>query len=137
MVFEGQTRQVAAETAGLTDDALRKALLKPAVLAYLNDQMEVLRTGARPRALNRIIDLADRSDSDRVRLEAAKYLDGMDRPSHAVGAINVQVNTQVNVESPGYVIDLSDFPPARQQIDHLPTHDAKALDLQADVPEDE
>lgn len=142
MVFEGQTRAEAAETAGITDDGLRKALLKPAVLAHLNEQMEVLRTGARPRALQRIIKLADRAESERVQLDAARYLDGMDRNGNTVGAqqVNVQVNNTVNVESPGYVIRLerrADRPVNEpHQIEHLETHGHNPLIHKPDVPEE-
>lgn len=132
MVFEGQKRTEAAATAGLTDDALRKALLKPAVLAYLNAQQEVLRSSLRPRALHTMGELLD-AEAERIQFEAAKYLDGMDRPTHAVGAtVNVQVNN--HIESPGYVIKLAR---KGQQIDHLAAHEAKPLDGNEDVPDDE
>lgn len=137
MVFKGLKRADAAEAASMTDHGLRQALRRPHVLAFLNEQMEVLRTSARPRALGRITELVEQKDSLRVALEAAKYLDGMDRPSHTMGAVNVQVNTSVHVESPGYVIDLSAHPRGTQQIDHLPQHEHNRLDDKADVPEDE
>lgn len=135
MVFEGLKRSEAAELVGLTDHALRTALTKPHVLAYLNDQIEVLRTSGRPRALHKMIGLLD-AKTERIQFEAAKYLDGMDRPSHAVGAtqVNVQVNNTVNV-TPGYAIDLR--PDDRDQIGHLGDYDGKSLDIQADVPTDE
>lgn len=108
MVYEGQKRPEAAATAGLKDDSLRKALTKPEALAFLNECMEVLRTSGRPRALRKMIELVDEAKTERIQFEAAKYLDGMDRPSHAVGAtqVNVQVNNNVSV-TPGYVIDLT------------------------------
>jgi hypothetical protein len=134
MVFEGRKRAEAAEVAGLKDDSLRKALTKPDALAFLNECMEVLRTSARPRALHKMVDLLD-AKTERIQFESAKYLDGMDRPSHAVGAtqVNVQVNNTVNV-TPGYVIRLGRTAP---QIEHLEAHGRNALPDQADVPEED
>lgn len=137
MVFDGLNRTQAAEAAGLQDHSVREALKRPHVLAYLNEQMEVLRTGARPQALNRIIHLTTNAESERVQLDAATYLDGMDRHSNSVGAVNVQVNTSVNVETPGYVIKLNRRAESPQQIDHLAQHDANALNVQQDVPSDD
>lgn len=142
MVCEGLTRQEAAAKAGMSDNGLYVALTKPHVLAFFNEQMEVLRTGARPRALRTIIDLADDAESERVQLDAAKYIDGMDRNGNTVGGqqINVQVNNQVNVESPGYVIRLSrradQGERGHDQIEHLAQHGHKPLIDNTDVPED-
>lgn len=135
MVFEGRKRPEAAEGVGLKDDSLRKALIKPDALAYLNECMEVLRTSARPRALHRMVDLLD-AKTERIQFESAKYLDGMDRPSHAVGAtqINVQVNTTTNV-TPGYMVKLDRSGGA--QIEHLAKGEGKALPHMQDVPEDD
>lgn len=135
MVFEGMKRDEAAESVGLAIISLRQAMLKPHNLAYLNEQMEVLRTSARPRALRKMTDLLE-AKTERIQFEAAKYLDGMDRPSHAVGAtqVNVQVNNTVNV-TPGYVLDLR--PEGGQQIEHLEQHGPNGLPYQPDVPEED
>lgn len=135
MVYEGLKRSEAAELVGLTDHALRTALTKPHVLAYLNDCMEVLRTSGRPRALHTMIELLE-SKNDSTKFKAAEYLDGMNRSSHQVGAtqVNVQVNNTVNV-TPGYVLDLR--PEDGQQIEHLEQHAPNGLSYQADVPEDD
>lgn len=139
MVFEGLKRDKAAKKAGLTDHAVRTALTKPHVLAYLNECQEVLRTGLRPRALHKMGQLLD-AKAERIQFEAAKYLDGMDRPTHAVGAINVQVNNHTHVELPGYVIDISDAQAqanSAKQIDHLPADDDSDMISIEDVPDDE
>lgn len=144
MVFEAQDRPDAAEAVGLSNHALRTALTKPHVLAYLNECQEVLRTSARPRALNQVIKLMTKTTSERVQLDAAKYIDGMDRGAHQIGAsmVNVQVNNNTKIETPGYVIDLSEFsrsvqPESGKQIDHLHQHDAKSLEFNEDVLDDE
>lgn len=138
MVHEGMDRKRAAAAAAITDETARLALRNPQVLAYLNEEMEVLRTSARPRALRKMGDLLD-AKTERIQFEAAKYLDGMDRPSHAVGAtVNVQVNNTVNV-TPGYVLDLrpDDVVKAGPQIEHLEHDEVIGLDELTDVPEDE
>lgn len=135
MVFEGLPRRDAAQVADLSDEAARVALLKPHVLAYLDECMVVLRTSARPRALNRMVQLLD-AKTERIQFESAKYLDGMDRPSHAVGATqtNVQVNVTANI-TPGYVLDLR--PDSAPQIEHLVHDEAIGLPDITDVPDDD
>lgn len=143
MVFDGLKRPDAAKAAGMHDDSLRLALRKPDVLAYLNEQQEVLRASLRPRALHTMGELLD-SKNDSTKFKAAEYLDGQNRGTHTVGAtVNVQVNNTLNV-TPGYVIDLrpDHFEAAApaQQIEHLVSEDViplEALDNLEDVPLDE
>lgn len=141
MVFEAKQRKEAAQAVGITDEAMRQALLKPKALAYLNECMEVLRTGARPRALHKIIHLSEKAGSERVSLDAAKYLDGMDRGAHQVGATvinNTQINNTLNV-TPGYTIDLrpddDDEATEVRQIRHLERYGVKPLDMLDNVPD--
>lgn len=138
MVHEGMDRKRAAEAAGVTDETARLALRNPQVLAYLNEEMEVLRTSARPRALRKMGDLLD-AKTERIQFEAAKYLDGMDRPSHTIGAaqVNVQINNTISTETPGYVIKLARRGSGAEQIDHLGPHGTNGLDDIVDVPLDE
>ena len=135
MVFEGQERRQAAKTANLSDEAIRVALTKPHVLAYLNECQEVLRTSLRPRALHKMGKLLN-AKTERIQFESAKYLDGMDRPSHTIGAqqINVNVQNNVNVETPGYVIKLNRK--HSEQIDHL-VHDIDNQLISNEVVPDE
>lgn len=139
MVFEGKSRPEAAKAAGMSDETLRQMFLKPHVLAYLNEQQEVLRTSVRPRALRKMVDLLD-AKTERIQFESAKYLDGMDRPTHAVGAtqVNVQVNNNVSV-TPGYVIDLTGDAAAKtsDQIRDLVHDDLISLESNEVVPDDE
>lgn len=134
MVFEGMKRSAAAEQAGMADISLRQALLKPHVLAYLNECQEVLRTSLRPRALHTMGELLD-DKSSTVKFKAAEYLDGLNRGQHTVGAtVNVQVNNTVSV-TPGYVLDLRpDQQASAPQIEHLGPHDANDLEVLIDVP---
>lgn len=142
MVFDGKKRVDAAETAGMSDEALRVALLKPHALAFLNECQDVLRNSLRPRALHTMGELLD-SKNDSTKFKAAEYLDGQNRGTHTVGAtVNVQVNNNTHIENPGYVIDLSDFSKPVEhkqshQIDHLGDEHAKSLSFNKDVLTDE
>lgn len=142
MVFDGQKRSQAAETAGMSDEALRVALLKNHVLAFLNECQDVLRNSLRPRALHTMGELLD-SKNDSTKFKAAEYLDGQNRGTHTIGAtVNVQVNNSTHIENPGYVIDLSDFSKPVEhkqphQIDHLGDEHAKSLSFNKDVLTDE
>jgi len=102
------TRQVAAKAVGLADTTLRLAFRNPLVVKHYNDQLEVLRNGARPRGLLRIIDLVDNARTERVQFEAAKYLDGGDQRAGGV-TVNVGVNLQ-----PGYMVDATPFDPEKR-----------------------
>ncbi len=142
MVFEGKTRAQATEIVGMSDEAMRQALLKPQVLAYLNECQDVLRNSLRPRALHKMGDLLE-AKTESVQFKAAEYLDGMNRGQHTIGAtVNVQVNNNTTVESAGYVIDLSEFsrktePKPSAQIEHLEHEHVKTLISQEDVPDDQ
>jgi hypothetical protein len=128
MIWEGKQRKAAAEASGLADESLRQALLKPLVLRFYNEQLDVLRSSARPRALQRIIELSDKSGSEKVGLDAAKYLDSEGKSDQ-----RTQVNVQVNV-SPGYMIDVTDSPSQRmRQIADQAGSTCTVLDTQADV----
>lgn len=139
MVFEGNSRKDAAEAAGMTDKGAREALMKPYVLAYLNECMEVLRTSVRPRALRKMEDLLD-AKNESTQFKAAEYLDGMNRGSHTVGAaqVNVQINNNVQLDTPGYVIKLARTGGNEQeQIEHLGQGEANRLGSLKNVPADD
>src|SRR6185437_11537377 len=63
MVWFGDKRAVAAETAGLSDHGLRSALRKPHVLGYLRSELTLLREGERPRNVHRLAELRDQDDN--------------------------------------------------------------------------
>lgn len=138
MVFEGKKRKEAADLAEMSDETLRQSLLKPHVLAFVNQCQEVLRTSLRPRALHTMGELLEDKNSS-VKFKAAEYLDGQNRGTHTVGAtVNVQLNTTVNV-TPGYVLDLrpDEAVKSAPQIEHLGVDDVIGLDELTDVPEEE
>lgn len=106
MVWHAMTRADAAAHAGLTEDALRQALRKPEVMAYLNEQLDVLRSGERPRAFHKLVKMAhDEKISDRTQFEAARYIDGQEQEirKHQRG---MQVTVNVG-QPPGYMVDIT------------------------------
>lgn len=97
-------RQDAAKAAGLADVTLRQALSNPMVLKFYNAELEVLRTGERPRSIAKIAGLRDSAASERIQLDAAKYLDGGD----GRGGVTVNVGVNANI-APGYMVDVSGY----------------------------
>lgn len=74
MVDQGRNRADAAKEAGLTDDALYRALQKSDVRSYRNHLMQVFRESAASRSLARVDKLADASTSESVKFESNKLL---------------------------------------------------------------
>ncbi len=126
----------AAEASGLTDRALRAAWQKPAVQAYYQQQMALLRNGEKPASIRTIAAIRDDTGlkntaaGQRVRLEAAKAFVQDDLTAPAT--TNIMINN--TIETPGYVIDLSEFvkpepphaydePRIPQTIDAIPNQD--------------
>lgn len=97
-------RKDAAKLAGLSDETLRKAFRNPVVVKHYRDELEVLRTSARPRALHKIEHLSQNAGSERIQLDAAKYLDGGD----GRGGVTVNVGVNANI-APGYMVDVSGY----------------------------
>lgn len=115
-----ETLKEAAEAAGITDRALRAAFLKPAVLAHYRQECKALREGERARNIRVAAEIRDdgklkqSAAGQKVRLDAARQLDQDLYDQNAP----INVGVQVNVETPGYVIDLSEFPPEPKTIDY-------------------
>jgi hypothetical protein len=103
MVFEGLDRRAAAHAVGLRDITLYKAFKHPHVLKYYRDQLDVLRNSELARNLHVGIALRNASESDKVKLEAAKWLHGESDRANGPG---VQIGVAVNVQ-PGYMVDVS------------------------------
>lgn len=123
-------RQDAAKAAGLADVTLRQALANPMVMKFYREQLDVLRTGERPRSIAKIAALRDTAGSERVQLEAAKYLDTGDQQRGVVVNVGVGVNVQ-----PGYAVTIpSDMADAGRQMLKLAGSHANVMDMQADVP---
>jgi predicted DNA-binding protein YlxM (UPF0122 family) len=104
-VFDGLSRAEAAKAAGLSESAVYQALRKPAVLAYWNEQLKVLREGERARNLQRLGEIRDQNENYGAAVRAIQVLEGhgdSQRPG---------VSVSINVV-PGYVM----APPDRPQV---------------------
>ena len=132
MVFYGKSQKDATREVGLTDEAVRQAFRKPQVLKHLRDEQEVLRASLRPRALQRIGELSDKSKSEKVGLDAAKYLDSNGNSDRHQVSVGVQVNV-----APGYLIDVSNVSDRSRQIAEQAGSTANCIDGKADVLTDE
>lgn len=78
MVHTARKRAEAAAEVGITDDAMRKAMQKPEVLAYLGTQQQMLRTSAAARSIARVDKLADEAESEHVQLQSNVFLLGLE-----------------------------------------------------------
>lgn len=126
MVWEGITAAEAAARIGIKPEALAQSLGVPQVKALLVDELDVLKESKRPRSIHRIDQLAERAESEAVRLNANKYLES--KGSSDRGPV---VNVQINNQQPGYVIAVdprfANVPELEQQPTRLMTPPAKPL----------
>lgn len=125
------TRPLAAQAVGLSDITLRAAFRNPVVVHHYNALLDVLRTSERPRSVQRIAVLRDEAESERVQLEAAKYLDGGDARTGSHVVVNVGVNVQ-----PGYLTDVSEHMTTAPLILHQAGSKANVLTQHANVDDD-
>lgn len=99
----------AANRAGISARAFRRARNLPAVDTYYQQEMTALRNGERPTSLRVIAGIRDdtalkaTAAGNKVRLDAAKSL-AFDQPGQQV---NVNVGVGLSLETPGYVIRLN------------------------------
>lgn len=125
-------RKDAAKAVGLADTSLRLAFRNPVVMAHYQEQLDVLRTSARPRAFYEIVELSTKAKAEGVKLKAAEYVDSGGRAGDGL-----TVNVGVQVQQPGYVLMVDPAKQAaiaeRQQTARLTTIEAKALDDNEDV----
>lgn len=102
MISQARKRADAAQQAGLTDDALYRALKKPEVQALMRERLADLRKSEAARSIARMADIADTGRSEAAKVEANKWLAGIEgvRPAERVQ------HDHTHRIVPGYVIDL-------------------------------
>lgn len=100
MVFDGFPRAEAANLAGLADHSLREALRKPHVRAYYAEQFNVLRTSAKARGYQRLIEISEQSTNLNAAVIAAKVLVGDDEASKQTTAVMANVGFSIVVNGP-------------------------------------
>jgi hypothetical protein len=108
MVLHGKSRSDAAAIARLQDDSLYRALLRPEVIGYRNQLLEVIRTSAASRTIFRAEHLADNADSEHVRNDANQWIASLDRETTPISRSEV-AHTGVTL-GPGLVIVMGPLP---------------------------
>jgi hypothetical protein len=82
MVWTGVHYSDAAKAAGLTTRAMRVALTKPHVLAYLRAERQSLRASEGPRTLHRLVALRDQDANRAAAVQAARAIEGLPNENH-------------------------------------------------------
>lgn len=78
MVWEGLDHKTAAEQANLNPEAFRRSLQRPHYIQLLRQEHARLREAAPFKAYSRIERLAEQANSEPVKLEANKWIAGVD-----------------------------------------------------------
>lgn len=105
MIEAGADYQTAAATAGLTTHALRLALTKPHVAAFLKAQTHVLLSARRPRNIHRLATIAD-AENNMPAVNAIKAMDAMEYGEAAARSSSAP--------APGVTIRIVNVMPAEQ-----------------------
>jgi len=86
IVWEGQDIADAARTAGMTGHAVRCALDRPHVLAFIRNEREVLRAYVSAQNIHHARNLRNTSDNDMAKLGAMKLIEQLGTESVARSA---------------------------------------------------
>lgn len=124
MVHEGLTDNEAAVKVGITITAIRIAIQKRGVRAYLSDQREVARAHACARNIHRAVQIRDAANN-KPALDAIHFLEQTPE-SHQAGATSVQ-------RAPGVTVIVVSQAPVRE-ISTTYT-DVRAVESRADEAE--
>jgi molybdenum-dependent DNA-binding transcriptional regulator ModE len=111
VVGECKTVKAAAERAGMNYTHVCETLKKPHVRVFMERRARETIANGTMRATARLIELMD-SASDHVSLDAVKHelaLNGHKPAADPVALVNINIRA-------GYVIDLSDDPPAKAKV---------------------
>ena len=102
MAETGATRAEAAAAVGMKDDSLYRAFRSATVRRHFHQLIDQVREASRPKAVQQLAELSTSAQSEKVRLDASKYLDG----AHEQPRQGVTVNVGIQVQ-PGYIVDVS------------------------------
>jgi hypothetical protein len=119
IVEQGLDYQQAARQVGLTTYALRLALAKPHVAAYLQTQLKVLRGARTPRNFHRLCEIAD-AENNMPAVNAIKALEQLS---------DEQTNTK-QTTSPGVTIRIVNIAGGTPVAQAAPAIEAKADDYE-------
>lgn len=106
MVWEGLPYDEAARECDFTVSAMRKALQRPHILAYLRNEREVLRASIAPRNIHRLVEIRDAADN-MPAVQAIKALEqlgeeqGSRSPANGAPGVTIRIITvQANERQP-------------------------------------
>jgi hypothetical protein len=120
MIWEGLTRDQAAEAAGLTRHALYCALRKPHVLMHFRGELGTLRESTRAKNFHRLDGIAETSGNDMARVAAIKTMEAIsdeqtnNRGSSASPGVTIRIINQV-AALPSAVVDVTPMAPLEHQ----------------------
>jgi hypothetical protein len=106
IAWEGQELDQAAKTAGLTTRALRLALERRHVIAFLKEQREVFRAYVSAQNIHHAKELRDKTGNAMAKLGAMKYIDQIADAEHGVSGRS---------SSPGVTIIIGQAPSVTAQ----------------------
>jgi hypothetical protein len=112
MVWEGLTFDQAARKTGISIQAMRSALSRPHVMAYVRTERQVFRESLSTRALTRIAELSDQNDNLTAAVTATRAL--LDEPDQ-------ELRQGTHRHAPGLVVQI---------INHAPTQHVSDMDVQ-------
>lgn len=110
MIWDGLYVVDAAKQVGLTGYAMRLALAKPPVLAYLKAQQQVLRSSEGPRSIHRLAQIRDAADNMPAVNAAVRLLADDDS----------SIKSSTSSATPGVVIHIVTRPQSEQMRDVTP-----------------
>jgi hypothetical protein len=102
MIWQGLTRQEAAEHAKLKEHSLYVAFRKPHVRAYYLAELGALRTSARAKNFHHLEKIAAESANDMARVSAVKAMEALED--------DVSTRSQHQLQSPGLTIVINSAP---------------------------
>lgn len=100
MVWQGLKRDEAAQRAGLKDNSLYVAFMKPDVRSYYLAQCEVLRTSGRARRLHRLEAMVEQDDNKQAVINACNALDRQENEAAAASHQGQIAGFVINIVTP-------------------------------------
>jgi hypothetical protein len=85
MVWEGMTRNQAAQATGMNPKSLYHSFLRPWTKAFYREQLEVLRSSERARNIHRLVEIRDAADNMHA-VQAIAALERLEDQPHSSGS---------------------------------------------------
>jgi hypothetical protein len=101
MIEEGQPWDKAAVKAGLTVRAMRLAIQRPHVVAYLKARREVFRVNASAGNIHRLVKMRDQDENKMAVVQAIKTLEQIGDEQQANGRVSAMPGLQIVIVQSG------------------------------------